>query len=154
MAFNSPGAGEPAAGVKARRVLPTGSMKGAHVRNFAGEDLGKVDEFVVDFDSGRIAYVVVAVGGFLGIGEKLYAVPWDLFSVRLDDYEFYVDVDKQMLLDAPGFERSQWPDMGDAQWGDGIKTHYSQKPYWNSDITDAADYVGDDRLDKPDRDRL
>jgi hypothetical protein len=151
MTFNSRGQAEPSAPATAHRVLPTGNTKGAHVRNFAGEDLGKVDELVVDFDSGRIAYVIVAVGGFLGIGEKLHAVPWDLFTVRMDDHEFLVDVDKQMLLDAPGFERGQWPDMGDARWGDGIRSHFSQKPYWNSDITDAADYTGDDRYDKPDR---
>ena len=83
------------------RVLPTGNMKGAHVRNFAGEDFGKVDEFVVDFESGRIAATSWSpLGGFLGIGDKLFAVPWDLFSTRTDDHEFFLDVEKQMLLDA------------------------------------------------------
>jgi|SRR6516165_3718536 sporulation protein YlmC with PRC-barrel domain len=136
------------------RILAAGSLRGARVRNFAGEDLGKIDEFVVDFDTGRITYVIVSMGGFLGIGDKLFAAPWELFSAHPGDHEFFLDVEKQMLLDSPGFERNRWPDMGDPEWVETIHSHYAQKPYWNSDITDAGDYVGDDRLDKSDRDRI
>jgi len=135
-------------------IFATGAFKGAMVRNFAGETLGKVDEFVLDFDTGRVAYVIVSVGGFLGIGDKLFAVPWEYFSVRPDEHTLYVDIDKQMLLDAPNFERNRWPEMTDEAWANQIHRHYSQKPYWNSDVTDAGDYVGDDKFDKPDRDRI
>jgi len=135
-------------------IFSTSAFKGAPVPNFAGEVLGTVDEFVLDFDAGRVAYVVVSVGGFLGVGEKLYAVPWELFSIRADEHVLFVDIDKQMLLDAPGFERSRWPDMTDEQWAEEIHAHYAQKPYWNSDVTDAGDYVGNDTFDKPDRDRI
>jgi sporulation protein YlmC with PRC-barrel domain len=137
-----------------RHVFAAGSMKGARVHNFAGEDLGKIDEFVLDFESGRIVFVVISLGGFLGIGDRLFAVPWELFSIRTGTHDFFLDVDKQMLIDAPSFERSRWPYMGDAAWAAAIHSHYAQKPYWNSDITDAGDYVGDDRLDKPDRDHI
>jgi len=136
------------------RVHAVSALKGARVHNFAGEDLGKVDDFVMDFDSGRVAYVVVAVGGFLGMGDRLFPVPWDLFTTRTEDHEFFLDVEKQMLLDAPAFDRSNWPDMGDQAWAAELTAHYSQKPYWNSDITEAGDYTGDDRLDKSDRDRI
>ena len=88
------------------------------------------------------------------MGEKLYAVPWELFSIRADEHALFVDIDKQMLLDAPGFERNRWPDMTDEQWAEGIHAHYAQKPYWNSDVTDAGDYVGNDTFDKADRDRI
>jgi sporulation protein YlmC with PRC-barrel domain len=125
------------------RVLAASTLKGSLVFNFAGEELGKVDEVVADLDSGRIAYVVVSLdGGFLGIGDRLFAVPWELFSARPDEHEFYLDLEKQMLLDGPGFERGKWPDMGDSAWAAKIHSHYAQKPYWNSDITDASDYVG------------
>lgn len=134
-------------------VLAVGDLKGTHVRNFSGEDLGKLDDLVADLESGRIAYVIVSVGGFLGIGEKLFPVPWEFFSTH-NDHEFFLDVEKQMLLDAPDFERTKWPDMADPAWADSIRSHYSQKPYWNSDITATGDYVGDDRFDKPDRDRV
>jgi sporulation protein YlmC with PRC-barrel domain len=136
------------------RVLATSALKGSRVGNFAGEDLGKVDDLVVDVDSGRLNYVIVSIGGFLGIGDKLFAVPWELFTVRTGDHEFLLDIEKQMLRDAPSFERSKWPDMSDSAWAATIHSHFAQKPYWNSDITEAGDYTGDDRLDKADRDRL
>jgi len=135
-------------------VYAAGAFKGAGVHNYAGEALGKVDEFVLDLNSGRIAYVVVSTGGFLGLGDKLFAVPWELFVVKPLEHAFYLDVEKQMLLDSPSFDRNNWPDMGNNAWTDQIQSHYAQKPYWNSDITDAGDYVGNDLLDKADRDRI
>lgn len=136
------------------RAVASGTLKGERIHNYAGEDLGKVDEIILDLDGGRIGYVVISLGGFLGIGDKLYAVPWELFSIRADEARLFLDIDKQMLLDAPGFERTKWPDMADEQWAAAIQSHYAQKPYWNRDITDCGDYVGDDRLDKSDRDRV
>jgi hypothetical protein len=130
------------------------AYRGASVHNYAGQLLGKVDDFTLDFDSGRIAYVIVSVGGFLGIGDKLYAVPWEFFAIRPDEHAFYVDIEKELLLDGPNFEHGQWPDVGDTVWIEQIRAHYAQKPYWNSDVTDAGDYVGDDLIDKPNRDRI
>jgi sporulation protein YlmC with PRC-barrel domain len=138
----------------APRLLAISALKGSRVGNFAGEDLGKVDDLVIDIASGRLGYVIVAQGGFLGIGDKLFAVPWELFTVRAADHEFLLDVEREMLLDAPSFERSHWPDMSDDAWASAIHSHFAQKPYWNSDITAAGDYTGDDRLGKSDRDRL
>ncbi len=135
-------------------ILAASALKGSRVGNFAGEDLGKVDDLAVDVTEGHIAYVIVSMGGFLGIGDKLRAIPWELFTVRAADHEFLLDIEKQMLLDAPAFERAHWPDMSDGAWAQTIHSHFAQKPYWNSDISDAGDYIGDDRLDKPDRDRV
>jgi sporulation protein YlmC with PRC-barrel domain len=136
------------------RLLSASALKGSRVGNFAGEDLGKVDDLIVDTDKGCFGYVIVSQGGFLGIGDKLIAVPWELVTVRPADHEFLLDIEKQMLLDAPSFERNHWPDMSDGAWAAMIHSHFAQKPYWNSEVTDAGDYIGDDRLDKPDRDRL
>ena len=135
-------------------IYAAGAFKGAAVHNYAGQTLGKVDEFVLDFDSGRIAYVVISLGGFFGLGDKLFAIPWELVAIRPDEHAFYADVEKQLLIDAPSFDRKNWPDMSDSAWAENLMAHYAQKPYWNSDITDAGDYVGDDLVDKPDRDRI
>lgn len=135
-------------------IFSLSALKGSRVGNFAGEDLAKVDDFVVDLATGQLRYVIVSTGGFLGIHDKLRAIPWELFSVRASDHEFLIDIEKQMLLDAPTFERAHWPDMSSQTWSDAVHAHFSQKPYWNSDVTFAGDYTGDDRLDKPDRDRV
>jgi sporulation protein YlmC with PRC-barrel domain len=67
-------------------ILATSALKGSRVGNFAGEDLGKVDDLVVDVTTGRLRFVIVSIGGFLRIGDKLYAVPWELFTVRAADH--------------------------------------------------------------------
>src|SRR5690348_29699 len=68
-----------------RRVLSAATLTGDRVRNPAGEDLGKVEEIMIDVASGRVAYVVVSFGGFLGIGDKLFAVPWRALSLNERD---------------------------------------------------------------------
>jgi hypothetical protein len=98
---------------------------------------------MLDLELGRIAYVVVSFGGFLHIGNKLFAVPWE--AVRIDEgkHEFVLDVSKQMLEDAPGFDKDNWPDMADPAFSNSIFKYYGRKPYWETSMTDAGDYVGD-----------
>lgn len=136
-----------------RRVLSATAITGDQVRNSGGEDLGKIEEVMVDLDSGRVAYVVLSFGGFLGIGDKLFAVPWEALTINSEEHEFVLNVDKQMLVNAPGFDKDNWPDMADANWGSEIHGHYGTKPAWDSSFTDTKDYTGDDRVDQPNRDR-
>ena len=113
-----------------RRVLSASTLAGDSVRNSAGEDLGKVDELMIDIPSGRVAYAVLSFGGVLRMGNKLFAVPWEALSVDEDEKCFILDVDKQTLESAPGFDKSNWPDMADTSWGRKIYAHYHTEPYW------------------------
>jgi sporulation protein YlmC with PRC-barrel domain len=134
-----------------RRVLAASTLAGDRVRNPAGEDLGKVDEIMVDLASGRVAYVVVSFGGFLGIGDKLFAVPWSAFQVDQGEHEFVLDVDRGTLENAPGFDKGNWPDMSDTTFGAEVHKHYGATPYWEHTVTDAGDFTGEERV--PDRSR-
>ena len=100
------------AGRSYRRVLSASTLAGDSVRNGAGEDLGKVDELMIDIPSGRIAYAVLSFGGFLGMGNKLFAVPWNALRVDEDEHCFILDIDT--LEDLERFERNtghalRWP---------------------------------------------
>jgi len=117
-------------GDSTRRVLSAGTLAGDRVRNSEGDDLGTVEEIMIDLESGRVAYVVLSFGGFLGIGDKLFAVPWDALRLNTDNHEFILDVDKQVLENAPGFDKDNWPDMADVNWATGIHSHYGREPYW------------------------
>lgn len=128
-----------------RRVLSAGTLAGDRVRNAAGEDLGKVEEIMIDLASGRVAYLVLSFGGFLGIGDKLFAVPWQAIRVDEGEHQFILDVDRNTLEAAPGFNKDNWPDMADPSFGAAIHEHYGRTPYWEHDVTDAGDYVGDER---------
>jgi sporulation protein YlmC with PRC-barrel domain len=113
-----------------QRVLSASSLAGDRVRNNAGEDLGKIEEIMIDIHSGRVAYAVLSFGGFLGMGNKLFAVPWGSLTVDLDNKEFVFDVSRETLENAPGFDKDDWPDMADPDWGAQIHSHYGRTPYW------------------------
>src|SRR6185312_17436470 len=115
------------------------------------EDLGKVDKIMIDLASGKVAYVVVSFGGFLGIGDKLFAVPWSAFTVDQGEQEFVLNVDRRKLETAPGFDKNNWPDMSDSTFGLEVHKHYGQTPWWEHTETDAGDFTGEKRV--PDRSR-
>lgn len=102
---------------------------GAKVENPAGENLGKVEELVINPSSGGIEYAVLSFGGFLGMGDKLFALPFSLFKPRVDvdpgpdDLAFTLDVDKAKMEKAPGFPKDNWPDLS-TTWCDGIDKYY------------------------------
>src|SRR5579884_1025973 len=100
-----------------RRVLAASTLAGDSVKNSAGEDLGKIDEIMIDIPSGRIAYAVLSFGGFLGMGDKLFAVPWSALKVDEDEKCFILNVDKRTIEEAPGFDKDNWPDMSDPSFG-------------------------------------
>lgn len=116
---------------KARPVLLTAStLKGNAVKNLAGESLGNIEEFMIDIDSGRIGYCVLSFGGILGIGEKLFAVPYKSMTLNTQDHTFTLDVAKERLAAAPGFDKNAWPDMSDLDWGKRVYGFYNAEPYW------------------------
>lgn len=125
-----------ASGKRTRRVLSAGSLAGDRVRNSAGEDLGKIEEIMIDIPSGRVAYAVLSFGGFLGMGNKLFAVPWNAFTLDEGEKEFILNVEKNVLESAPGFDKDNWPDMANPDFGSQIYTHYGYKGYWDEDVAD------------------
>jgi len=114
-----------------RRVLAASTLDGDKVRNSAGESLGTVDDIMIDIPSGRVAYVVLSFGGILGLGNKLFAVPWDVLRVDEDEKCFILNIDKRTLETAPGFDKDNWPDMADSEFGTRIFSHYGVQPYWD-----------------------
>jgi sporulation protein YlmC with PRC-barrel domain len=120
---------------KFRRVLAASTLAGDSVRNHAGESLGKVDEIMIDIPSGRVAYAVVSFGGVLGMGNKLFAIPWSALRVDEDEKCFVLDVDKKTLESAPGFDKDNWPDMGDIAWRAEVFSYYGATPYWEETKT-------------------
>ena len=125
-------------GTRYRRVLSASTLAGDPVQNSAGEDLGKVDEIMIDIPSGRVAYAVLSFGGFLGMGNKLFAIPWSSLRVDEDKLCFVLDVDKQKLENAPGFDQDNWPDMADNTWRTKIYSYYGAVPYWESERSGVA----------------
>lgn len=126
-----------------RRVLSASTLEGDSVRNAAGEDLGKIEEIMIDIPTGRVAYAVLSFGGFLGLGSKLFAIPWGALSLDEDAHQFVLNVDRAVLESAPGFDKDNWPDMGDPSWGQQVHSYYGYKPFW--DTQSSTDFDATDR---------
>ncbi|HAX98188.1 MAG TPA: hypothetical protein DCY12_04685 [Candidatus Atribacteria bacterium] len=103
---------------------------GSKVRNPEGDDLGKIEEIVIDVQEGKIVYAVLSFGGVLGISDKYFAIPWESLAPLPIEGEFVLNVSKSKLETAPGFDKSKWPNMKDREWGSGIYGYYGLTPYW------------------------
>jgi sporulation protein YlmC with PRC-barrel domain len=97
---------------------------GSEVINLKGESLGKIENLVVDVDSGRIVYAVLGSGGFLDIGEKLLPVPWGSLAALPSEGIFFLDRSREQLEKAPAFDKSKLPNMGDIRWGAEVLKYY------------------------------
>ena len=113
-----------------RTVLSASTLEGDDVRNSQGDDLGKIEEIMLDVSSGRVAYAVLSFGGFLGMGDKLFAIPWEAMRLDQENKCFVLDVDRETLENAPGFDKDNWPEFADRSWGAEVHEHYGYEPYW------------------------
>jgi sporulation protein YlmC with PRC-barrel domain len=111
-------------------VMAADTLEGDAVVNTEGEDLGKIRDIMLDIRTGRVAYAVLSSGGFLGLGNKLFAIPWSALTLDADRKCFVLDVDKQRLEAAPGFDKDHWPTMADPAWASQVHTFYNARPYW------------------------
>lgn len=111
-------------------VFAATTMIGDGVRNPRGEDLGEIEEVMIDLETGCVAYAVLSFGGFLGLGDKLFAMPWKALRMDPEEKVFILDIEKERLKNAPGFDKENWPDMADPRWGTEIHTYYGYDPYW------------------------
>lgn len=118
------------------QVMAADTLQGDDVVNSSGEDLGEIKDIMLDVRSGRIAYAVLASSGFLGIGKKLFAIPWSALTLDADNRCFILDIDKETLSNAPGFDKEHWPSMGDRRWATEVHSYFHRPPYWEgrSDI--------------------
>jgi sporulation protein YlmC with PRC-barrel domain len=95
---------------KPLRRLTVTSIIGDKVSNPAGQPLGKIMDMMLNIADGRIEYVIVEFGGFLGINQKYFAVPFQALSLDGESHVFILDQSKEMLEIAPGFDKDHWPD--------------------------------------------
>jgi sporulation protein YlmC with PRC-barrel domain len=114
-------------------VVPASKIIGEAVVNRQGENVGKIHELVIDAKRNRVAYAVLSFGGFMGMGNKLFAMPWEAFEFSATGNKLILNVEKDKLKAAPGFEKGdKWPDFSDTVWGESIYNYYDYAPPWKS----------------------
>jgi sporulation protein YlmC with PRC-barrel domain len=128
------------------RLMGADTLIGEDVYNHKSEDLGDIKEIMIDMNTGSVAYAVLSFGGLLGIGEKLFAVPWKALKLDTENKRFILNVDKERLESAPGFDKDNWPDMADPTWQNTINSYYGTKSYM--DTTSSKDYTSSGKEDR------
>ncbi len=111
-------------------------LLGLNIQNAQGESVGEINDIVLDSRTGKVRYAAVTYGGFLGMGDKLFAVPFEAFKVQVDadevgdddidsdDYVMVLNVTKQQLQGQQGFDQDHWPNMADSQWAADLDKRY------------------------------
>lgn len=114
-------------------VMSADTLQGDSVIGPGGDKLGTVDHIMLDVRGGRIAYAVLSFGGFAGVGEKLFAIPWSALTLDTQRKCFVLGIDKDQLKAAPGFDKEKWPSMADVKWATSIHEYYDTPPYWEQE---------------------
>jgi len=106
------------------KLLSATSLCGDTVKNAQGEDLGNIKDMMIDTATGQVQYYVLSFGGLFGLGDKLFAIPPQAFSVDTENECMFLNVDKERLESAPGFDQDKWPDMADKTFRNEVYSHY------------------------------
>ena len=120
-------------------VMAASTLDGDKILCTEGDEVGKVKDIMLDVQSGRIAYVVMSSGGFLGIGDKLLAIPWSALTLDTDRKCFLLAMSAERVKNAPGFDKDHWPSMADLSWATGLHEYYGRDPYWDGDMLERDD---------------
>ena len=108
-------------------LLSAATITGDDVCNLKDEKLGTIEDIMLDISTGKIRYAVLSSGGFLGMGDRLFAVPWSAFKLDAEHKRFILDVDAERLKAAPGFDKGEWPNMADSTWNSTVESYYATR---------------------------
>lgn len=111
----------------AHTLVSSADVNGTGVYNPAGDHVGDIDHLMIDKESGRVAYAVMGFGGFLGLGEEYYPVPWDALSYSTAQGGFVTDITKEQLQGAPQ-RTDTW--YKDREWEKSTFDHFGVPYYW------------------------
>jgi len=110
----------------ATTLLSASTITGDDVYNMQDEELGTIQDVMLDITEGSIRYAVLSSGGFLGMGDRLFAVPWRALTLDRENHRFLLDVDVERLKKAPGFDKDEWPNMADPTWNSTVDSYYAR----------------------------
>ncbi len=112
-------------------LIAAHQVQGTTVYNAALEKLGSVEDVMLDKASGRIAYAILSFGGFLGIGDRYYPLPWAKLNYDTEMGGYIVDIDRDVLEGAPSYTNPAKAAWDDEAWSRGVYTYYGVHPYWD-----------------------
>jgi len=112
-------------------VHKASELIGMNVNNVSDQKIGDVKNLGLDLQSGRVAYVILGAGGVLGVGDKLYVMPPNAFTLASNNKSLVTGIDKQNLEGAPILNEKNWGEISDQQFAARVYKHYGKQPYWS-----------------------
>jgi sporulation protein YlmC with PRC-barrel domain len=122
--------------MEVEQIVPVSRLTNYDVVNIEGEDMGQVQNFMLDIAQGRIAFVVVSFGGTLGLTDKWFAIPWEILAWSPENKNFVLDMPREVLENAPGIDKGNWPYDIDLSWLKACYSYYGCAPYWETPFVD------------------
>ena len=110
-----------------KQLISSEDVHGTEVYGADRKHIGEVDHLMIDKESGRVAYVVISFGGFMGLGHSHYPIPWGALTYDTQLGGFRTNITEQQLKDAPAFSDDSWSDRS---WEKQTYDHYKVQPYW------------------------
>ena len=112
--------------ISVRKIFRVSKVIGMPVKTAEGDKLGEIEDVAVNIETGQVAYVVLSFGGFFGLANKWFAVPWAEFSLVNDERENYftIETTKDKLEKLPGFDKEDWPDLVNSDWDKLVEEHH------------------------------
>lgn len=110
-------------------IMGADTLVGNPIVNLQNESLGKVYDIMLNMHTGRVAYVVLTTGGYMGMGERLVPIPWDFITLDIAKKRLTLDANASQLEQAPAFSIDHWPNMANQIWANGVHTYYNTKLY-------------------------
>lgn len=105
-------------------ILSVSTLSGNKVENYEGEEIGMIKDFMIDCYSGKVLYAVLSFGGIFGLGDKLFSIPMPSLYLDKEKKIFKLNMDKETLKNAPGFDKDDWPDMTSKEWSENNNNYY------------------------------
>lgn len=114
------------------RIISSSTITGQNVYNLKDENIGEIKDLMINPSSSEVVYAVLAFGGFMGIGSKLFAIPLEALQYSEEDDTIRLDVNKEKLENAPSFDEDNWPMTADNDFVDSVYSHYGYKDHRHS----------------------
>jgi sporulation protein YlmC with PRC-barrel domain len=130
---------------KSARFITTNRLEQYEVVNDKGQNLGQVQNFVIDMVVGKVAFAIVSFvtrgepeiqgeRGIFGLSDKWFAIPWEILAWRPEKRNFFLDIKREVLEKAPGMDKDKWLEGIDLEWLAKNSLHYGRQPYWDNSI--------------------
>jgi hypothetical protein len=110
------------------KLMGADTLIGNYVCDPENQNIGIIKEIMLNVAQGNIEYAVLSFGSFLGMGKKLFAVPWGALKLDTENKRFLLNISKERLKNAPGFDKDHWPDLADRTLANDLHSYYGTKP--------------------------